>query len=89
MDIFEIMDRESFGKSEVYLYEEDGKWFAYHRSATLLRNSCGSMVKLKKQFHPFYGIMTEKIEVDLNQLLAMSWFVALCSDTEIVLIKTN
>ena len=33
MDMFEIMDRESSSRSEVYLYEENGKWYAYDRSA--------------------------------------------------------
>ena len=28
MDMFEIMDRESSSRSEVYLYEENGKWYA-------------------------------------------------------------
>jgi len=89
MEIFEIMDRESLNKSEVYLYEENGKWFAYDRSAASLLHCCKDTVNLKKQLYSFYGIMTEKVEVDLNQLLDMSWFVALCSDTEIMLIKTN
>ncbi len=37
MDMFEIMDRESSSRSEVYLYEENGKWYAYDRSASLLK----------------------------------------------------
>lgn len=35
MDMFEIMDRESSSRSEVYLYEENGKWYAYD-----LRQAC-------------------------------------------------
>lgn len=38
MDMFEIMDRESSSRSEVYLYEENGKWYAYDRSASLLKS---------------------------------------------------
>lgn len=89
MNILEIMDRESSSKSEVYLYEENGKWFAYHRSATLLQNFYEGTVKLTKELYSFYGVMLEKVEVDLDQLLTMSWFVALCSDTEMMLIKTD
>ena len=33
MDMFEIMDRESSSRSEVYLYEENGKWYATVRQA--------------------------------------------------------
>lgn len=32
--------------------------------------------------------MLEKVEVDLNLLLNKSWFVALCSDSEMLLLKT-
>ena len=33
MDMFEIMDRESSSRSEVYLYEENGKWYAFGKPA--------------------------------------------------------
>ena len=35
-NLLEIMDKESCGKSEVYLYEEGGRWYAYH----LVRPGC-------------------------------------------------
>ena len=44
MDIFEIMDRESSSRSEVYLYEENGKWYAYDRSAVLLKKLAAGAV---------------------------------------------
>lgn len=37
----------------------------------------------------FYGVMLDKVEVDLNKLLNGPWFVALCSDTEMILIKND
>lgn len=89
MHIFEILDRESTSKSEVYLYEEEGKWYAYERSATLLRRFCDETVRLRKQMYSFYGVMLERIEVDLTKLLACSWFVALCADNEMMLIKND
>ena len=33
--------------------------------------------------------MLEKVEVDLNLLLNKSWFVALCSDSEMLLLKND
>ena len=78
-NLLEIMDKESCSKSEVYLYEEEGRWYAYHRSAK----------SLSKEACFFYGVMLDKVEVDLNKLLNGPWFVALCSDTEMILIKND
>ncbi len=89
MNMFEILDKESSSKSEIYLYEEEGKWYAYDRSATLLKRFGNGVVKLKKQASSLCGVMLEKVEVDLNQLLGRKWFVALCSDTEMMLIKND
>lgn len=87
-NLLEIMDKESCSKSEVYLYEEEGHWYAYHRSAKSLKKLSEAALKLKEACS-FYGIMLDKVEVDLNKLLNGSWFVALCSDTEMMLIKNN
>ena len=46
-------------------------------------------VKLKNHLCSFYGVMLEKVEVDLNLLLNKSWFVALCSDSEMLLLKND
>ena len=89
MDMFEIMDRESSSRSEVYLYEENGKWYAYDHSASLLKKLAAGTVKLRNQVCSFYGVMLEKVEVDLNLLLNKSWFVALCSDSEMLLLKND
>lgn len=88
MDMFEIMDRESSSRSEVYLYEENGKWYAYDRSAACSKVGCRD-VKLRNHVCSFYGVMLEKVEVDLNLLLNKSWFVALCSDSEMLLLKND
>lgn len=87
-NLLEIMDKESCSKSEIYLYEEDGHWYAYHHSAKLLRKLSQAALKLK-EVCSFYGVMLEKVEVDLNKLLNGSWFVALCSDNEMMLIKND
>ncbi len=88
-NLLEIMDKESCSKSEVYLYEESGHWYAYHRSAQLLKKLSEAALKLKEACS-FYGIMLDKVEVvDLNKLLNGPWFVALCSDNEMMLIKND
>lgn len=88
MNLLEIMDRESSSRSEVYLYEEEGHWYAYHRSAKSLKKLSEAALKLKEAC-TFYGVMLDKVEVDLERLLSMNWFIALCSDTEMMLIKNG
>ena len=87
-NLLEIMDKESCSKSEVYLYEEEGRWYAFHRSAKSLSKLSEAALKLKEACF-FYGVMLDKVEVDLNKLLNGPWFVALCSDTEMILIKND
>lgn len=36
-NLLEIMDKKSCGKSEIYISEEDGRWYACYRSAHLLK----------------------------------------------------
>lgn len=89
MNVLEIMDRESSSRSEIYLYEEEGKWYAYDRSAELLKRSTDEAIQLGHQAYSFYGVMQDKVEVDLESLLVMNWFVALCSDNEMMLLKNG
>lgn len=54
-NLLEIMDKESCSKSEVYLYEEEGRWYAYHRSAKSLSKLSEAALKLKEACF-FYGV---------------------------------
>lgn len=37
MEILDILTRESENTQQVYLYEEEGHWYAYERSAQLIK----------------------------------------------------
>lgn len=76
----EIMDKKSCGKSEIYISEEDGRWYACYRSAHLLKKLNETVLR---------GVMLDKVEVDLNKLLNGPWIVVLCSDNEMILIKNE
>ena len=75
-NLLEIMDKKSCGKSEIYISEEDGRWYACYRSAHLLKKLNETVLR---------GVMLDKVEVDLNKLLNGPWIVVLCSDNEIIM----
>ena len=54
-NLLEIMDKESCSKSEVYLYEEEGRWYAYHRSAKSLSKLSEAALKLKEDENYNHG----------------------------------
>ncbi len=89
MDIFNVINNTSASRSEIYLYEENGKWFAHEHSASLLQGLCPDLTTQKRPAHPLLSAIRKRVEVNLNELLAMHWFIALCSDEEILLIKTD
>ena len=79
-NLLEIMDKKSCGKSEIYISEEVGRWYACYRSAHLLKKLIETVLR---------GVMLDKVEVDLNKLLNGPWIVVLCSDNEMILIKNE
>lgn len=89
MDIFNAINTSSTSSSEIYLYEENGKWFAHKYSASLLQALCPDIATQRRPSHPLLNAVRKRVEVDLDALLAMHWFIALCSDEEILLIKTD
>lgn len=89
MDIFNAINTPSASRSEIYLYEENGKWFAHEHSASFLQALCPDIAAQRRLSHPLLSAIRKKVEVNLNALLAMNWFIALCSDEEILLIKTD
>ena len=48
MEMLDILSRESENTYQVYLYEEEGKWYAYERSAQLVKQLLNGLVKIKQ-----------------------------------------
>lgn len=48
MEILDILTRESENTQQVYLYEEEGHWYAYERSAQLIKQLFKGLVKIKQ-----------------------------------------
>ena len=44
MEILEILSRESENTQHVYVYEENGRWYAYGRSAQLVKYLLAELV---------------------------------------------
>ena len=84
MYILDILEREANGASQVYLYEEEGHWYAYEHSAILISKLLSGIVTIKQFIHGTYELILRRVEVmDLTQLTNCS--ISSCSDTELVI----
>ncbi len=48
MEMYDILSRESENTQDVYLYEVGGHWYAYGRSAQLIKQLQQGLVKMKQ-----------------------------------------
>ena len=76
MEILDILTRESENTQQVYLYEEEGHWYAYERSAQL--------IKIKQFVNTTYDIILDRVEIDLGTLIEKCP-ITLCSDSEMMI----
>ena len=58
MEILEILSRES---QHVYVYEENGRWYAYERSAQLVKYLLAELVKIKQFVNTTYDIILDRV----------------------------
>lgn len=84
VEIYDILTRESQNMQQVYIYEEDGHWYAYGHSAQLIKQLSDKYVKMRLFVNSTYGIVTNRIEVDFKAIIEI-FPIILCSDTELVL----
>lgn len=84
MEMLEILSRESENTQHVYVYEEDGRWYAYERSAQLIKYLFKGLVKIKQFVNTTYDVILDRVEVDLAALIEKCP-ISLCSDSEIVI----
>lgn len=83
MEILDILTRESEVTRQAYLYEEQGKWYAYENSAYLLKLLLKGTANIKLFVNSTYEIMLDRAEIDLAQLLQLP--IMSCSDSELVI----
>ena len=84
MEMLDILSRESENTYQVYLYEEEGKWYAYERSAQLVKQLLNGLVKIKQFINDTYDIIVDRVEVDLMTLIEKCP-ISLCSDSEMII----
>lgn len=82
--MLEILSRESENTQQVYLYEQEGHWYAYERSAQLIKQLLQGLVKIKQFVNKTYDVVLDRVEVDLTALVEKCP-IALCSDSEMIL----
>lgn len=82
MDILDILRRESEDSSQVYLYEEEGHWYAYEQSAILIGKLLKGIVTIKQFIYETYELVLNRVEItDLSFLERCA--VTSCSDSAI------
>lgn len=84
MEMLDILTRESENTQQVYVYEEEGHWYAYERSAQLVKKILNEIVRIKQFVSNTYDIILDRVEVDLATLIEKCP-ITLCSDSEIVI----
>ncbi|GFZ39360.1 hypothetical protein [Bacteroides nordii] len=84
MEILDILTRESENTQQVYLYEEEGHWYAYEHSAQLIKQLFKGLVKIKQFVNTTYDIILDRVEIDLGVLIEKCP-ITLCSDSEMMI----
>lgn len=85
MEIHDILSRESENTQNVYIYEKEGRWYAYGYSAQLIKQQLhNGLVKVKNFVNNAYGVMVDRVEVDFKAIIE-KFTIVLCSDEELVL----
>lgn len=89
MDILSILTRESEShQNRIYVYEVDGKWYAYEHSAVLISKLLKGIVTLKQFINDTYEIIIRSVEIELDMLIELlidSHTITSCSDKELIL----
>ena len=81
MKPYDILQLESSDKRQAYLFEENGRWYAYEHSAKRIEKFVNGFVDFKHKVQDVYGRM--KVEIDLSILERCS--ITLCEDSLLVL----
>ena len=84
MDILNILKRESEMTDEIYVYEVEGKWYAYENSALLISQLLKGIVTLKQLINDTYEIMIRVVEVEFDLLI--NYRIISCADKELKLL---
>ncbi len=72
-------------EQELHIYEEKGHWYAYGRSAQIMRQLQASHTKVKLFANQTQGsLLTDRMEVDFKSVIER-FTIILCSDTELTL----
>lgn len=85
MRIPEILARETENQRHVYLYEENGHWYAYEDSARRISNILDGLVEMSQITYRkvMRKVNIDRAEVNLNDLFNCP--ITLCSDSELVI----
>lgn len=77
----DILQLESADTRQAYLFEENGRWYAYEHSANRIERFVAGFVDFKHKVHDVCG----KFKVEINLGILEKCSITLCEDSLLVL----
>lgn len=86
--LLDILRRESEQNPVVYLYEENGYWYAYEHSAHLICELLQGLVSIERVIYDTY-LSLSCVEIELELQILERCSIVSCSDTELMISFPN
>lgn len=80
----EILKRETEVTSNIYLYEENGRWYAYENSAYLISQLLKDLVSIERVVHDTFLVLA-RVELEPEPEILVRCYIVSCSDTELMI----
>ena len=84
MELLDILKRESELTSIAYVYEIEGRWYAYEHSAHLISKLLKGLVSLERIVHDTF-LTLSRVEIEPEPEILVKCHILSCSDTELMI----
>lgn len=84
MELLEMLKRETEVTSIIYLYEENGHWYAYENSAYLISQLLKGFVSIERVVLGAFLVLA-RVELEPELEILVKCNIVSCSDTELMI----